>query len=74
MDKEMDCKCCREMTIEEELNSLPIDSDLKKELIEKIRLLRDRNTELTERLTEYIIEKDRMRATIVRLAMMISDK
>ena len=69
-----DCKCCREMTIEEELNSLPIDADLKKELIEKIGLLRNRNTELTERLTEYIIEKDRMRATIVRLAMMLSDK
>ena len=30
-----DCKCCREMTIEEELNSMPIDADLKKELIEK---------------------------------------
>lgn len=68
------CKDCREMTIEEELNSLPIDADLKKELIEKVGLLRDRNTELTERLTEYIIEKDRMRATIVRLAMMLSDK
>lgn len=74
MGEEMDCKCRREMTIEEELNSLPIDADLKKALIEKVGLLRNRNTELTERLTEYIIEKDRMRATIVRLAMMLSDK
>lgn len=69
-----DCKCCRETPLEEELNSLPIDADLKKELIEKIRLLRDRNTELTEMLTEFTIKMDRMRATIVRLAMMLSDK
>ena len=73
MEKEMDCKCCREMTLEEELKSMPIDAGLKKDLIEKVRLLRDRNTELSDRLAEFMIERDRMRAAIINLAMMIHD-
>ncbi len=45
----------------------------KKDLIEKVRLLRDRNTELSDRLAEFMIERDRMRAAIINLAMMIHD-
>lgn len=73
MGEKMDCKCCREMTIEEELNSLPIDADLKKDLINRLKKLEEDKEELKDDLIRCHIQMDRMRATILRLAMMISD-
>ena len=67
----MDCDCCREMTLEEELNSLPIDADLKKKLISKLKQLEEDKNELKDYLTKCHMEMDNMRATIVRLAMML---
>lgn len=73
MSEEMDCKCCREMTFEEELNSIPIDADLKKSLINRLKQLEEYNIELKDDLIKCHMEIDRMRATIVKLAMMLSD-
>ena len=69
-----DCKSCREMTIEEELNSLPIDAGLKEELIKRVRYLEDDKVRLITHLEECSIQLDRMRAAIVKLAMMLAEK
>ena len=67
----MDCGCCREMTLEEEFNSLPIDGDIKKKLINKLKQLEEDKNQLKDYLSRCQMEMDNMRATIVKLAMML---
>ena len=52
----MNCGCCREMTLEEELNSLPIDADLKKKLISKLKQLEEDKNKLKDYLSKKGID------------------
>lgn len=58
---------------EDMLESLPLDADLKKEIIERFKQLKDDGNHLSYELSKCRMEMDRMRSTIIRLAMMIPD-
>lgn len=58
---------------EQILNSASIDPDLKEELLEIIKQIETDNNNLLSRLNKGRMEIDRMKETIVRLAMMLGN-
>lgn len=69
------CSCIKYWvtSFEDLLESLPLDTDLKKEIIERFKQLKEDGNHLSYELSKSRMEIDRMKSTIVRLAMMLSD-
>lgn len=61
----------REASLYEELEALPIEDVLKARLLSKLEILLSDKSELQTYLTRCYMEIDRMKATIVKLAMIL---
>lgn len=73
MDKNCCCVNHGVKGFEEAIESLPIDDDIKKKIIDRVKQARDYSSALSRELSRRQMEIDELKSTIVRLAMMISD-
>ena len=60
-------------SFEDMLESLPLDADLKKEIIEQFKQLDEDRAHLSSELSRCRMKIDRLKSTIVTLAIMIPE-
>lgn len=69
----MDCKCCREMTIYEEIDALPIEERIKERILEKLHVLISTNESLIKEIRDANSEINSLSRAVLYLSKIVSE-
>lgn len=68
----MDCKCCREMTVYEEIDALPIEEKIKNRIMGKLIVLVRTNDDLIKKIQDANSEINRLEKAVIYLSKQVA--
>lgn len=68
-----DCECCKEMTVYEEIDALPIEEKLKNRIMKKLILLVNTNDKLIKEIRDANSEINSLQRAVLYLSKIVSE-
>lgn len=68
-----DCECCKEMTVYEEIDALPIEEKLKNRIMKKLILLVNTNDKLIKEIRDANSEINNLQRAVLYLSKIVSE-
>lgn len=68
-----DCECCKEMTVYEEIDALPIEEKLKNRIMKKLILLVNTNDKLIKEIRNANSEINNLQRAVLYLSKIVSE-